>query len=304
MNRLTRRSALIGGVGAAAALTGATAWGLDRFLIEHAEVTNVSELEEQTTPSASSSAAATTNTTTPAADIDINTWTSGSGSDLVTGYIADIQVSSATDIRSAFAEDSYGTNIIEYPSVIASRVGATLAINGDYYGFRDTGIVVRNGIAYRNEPARTALVLYTSGELRLVDETTTSADQLVADGAWQVWSFGPGLVDGGAVLAGIDEVEVDTNVGNHSIQGTQPRTGIGMIDPNHFLFIVVDGRAEGYSAGITMTDFAQLFVDQGATVAYNLDGGGSSAMIHQGTLVNNPLGKGKERGTSDIIWVG
>lgn len=304
MNRFTRRSALIGGVGAAAALTGATAWGLDRFLIEHAEVTNVSQLEAQASSSASAGSSSTASTIAHAADIDINTWTSGSGSDLVTGYIADIRVSSGTAIRSAFAEDTFGTNIIEYPSVIASRVGATLAINGDYYGFRDTGIVVRNGIAYRDEPARTALVLYTSGEMKLVDETTTSADQLVADGAWQVWSFGPGLVDDGVVCSGIDEVEVDTNVGNHSIQGTQPRTGIGMIEPNHFLFIVVDGRSEGYSVGIDMTAFAQLFADQGATVAYNLDGGGSSTMVHQNNLANNPLGKGKERGTSDIIWVG
>ncbi|EPH02539.1 hypothetical protein HMPREF1531_01847 [Propionibacterium sp. oral taxon 192 str. F0372] len=299
MSKLTRRTALIGGVGAAAALTGATAWGLDRFLIEHAEVTNVSELEAQASSSASVSPG-----TSAATEIDINTWTSGSGSSLVTGYVADIKVPSATSVRSAFAEDTFGTNIIEYPTAIASRVGATLAINGDYYGFRDTGIVVRNGVAYRDEPTRTALVLYVGGEMRLVDETTTSADQLIANGAWQVWSFGPGLVDGGKVMNGIEDMEVDTNIGNHSIQGVQPRTGIGMIEPNHFLFIVVDGRSTGYSAGINMTDFAQLFADQGASVAYNLDGGGSSAMVYQKSLVNKPLGRNKERGTSDIIWVG
>ena len=53
-----------------------------------------------------------------------------------------------------------------------------------------------------------------------------------------------------------------------------------------------------------MTDFAQLFVDLGAQVAYNLDGGGSSQMVFNGSLVNNPLGKNKERGTSDVLWIG
>jgi exopolysaccharide biosynthesis protein len=45
-------------------------------------------------------------------------------------------------------------------------------------------------------------------------------------------------------------------------------------------------------------------VGLGAKTAYNLDGGGSSTMYYDGALVNNPLGKGKERGTSDILYIG
>jgi exopolysaccharide biosynthesis protein len=52
-----------------------------------------------------------------------------------------------------------------------------------------------------------------------------------------------------------------------------------------------------------MTQFAQMFADLGAQVAYNLDGGGSTAMVFNDALVNNPLGKGQERGTSDIIYI-
>ena len=137
--------------------------------------------------------------------------------------------------------------------------------------------------------------------MRLYDETATNAKTLLAEGVWQTWSFGPGIVEGGSVVAGIDEVEVDTNVGNHSIQGQQPRTGIGWVDTNHLLFIAVDGRSSGYSRGVTMTEMAQIFVDHGAQIAYNLDGGGSTAMIFNDALVNNPLGKGQERGTSDTV---
>jgi exopolysaccharide biosynthesis protein len=120
---------------------------------------------------------------------------------------------------------------------------------------------------------------------------------------WQTLSFGPGLVENGEVIEGIDSLEIDTNFGNHSVQGDQPRTGVGVIEPNHLLFIVVDGRSTGYSRGASMTEFAQIFVDEGAQVAYNLDGGGSSAMVFNGSLVNNPLGRGRERGTSDILYV-
>ena len=54
-----------------------------------------------------------------------------------------------------------------------------------------------------------------------------------------------------------------------------------------------------------MTEMAQIMARaSAATVAYNLDGGGSSTMYFDGELVNNPLGRGQERGTSDILYIG
>ena len=139
--------------------------------------------------------------------------------------------------------------------------------------------------------------------MEVYDETVTTAEELVASGVWNTLSFGPALVEDGEVVDGIEEIEIDTNFGNHSIQGEQPRTAIGIIDENHFVFVVVDGRSPGYSAGVTMTEFAEIFQDLGATMAYNLDGGGSATMYFDGELVNNPLGKGTERGTSDILYI-
>ena len=94
--------------------------------------------------------------------------------------------------------------------------------------------------------------------MAIYDEKATTADELIAAGVVNTVSFGPALVDDGVILDGIEQVEVDTNFGNHSIQGNQPRTGLGMIAPNHFVFIVVDGRSRGYSKGVTMTEFAQI----------------------------------------------
>jgi exopolysaccharide biosynthesis protein len=53
-----------------------------------------------------------------------------------------------------------------------------------------------------------------------------------------------------------------------------------------------------------MSEFAQLFAAAGAKVAYNLDGGGSSTMYFNGAVVNSPLGRNRERGTSDIVYIG
>ena len=93
------------------------------------------------------------------------------------------------------------------------------------------------------------------------------------------------------MVNGIDQVEVGTNVGNHSIQGNQPRTAVGVVGPNHLAFVVVDGRSPGYSAGVTLPALAGIMRSLGTTTAYNLDGGGSSTMYFDGAVVNNPLGQ-------------
>ena len=303
--RVSRRALLGGGLGTLAALGGTSVWAANRYLIDDVQVANASSLGAGTTTAGASGPVTSTATsyTSETVSITISTVESGSGSDRLTYFVADVTVSDATVVRSAFAQDEFGQNIIADPSDIAADVGAVLAINGDYYGFRDTGMVIRNGVVFRDSAARQGLAFYTDGRVQLYDETATTAAALLADGVWNTLSFGPGLVEAGAVLPGIDNLEIDTNFGNHSVQGRQPRTGVGMVSTNHLLFIVVDGRSEGYSRGVTMSELAQIFVDHGAQVAYNLDGGGSSTMVFQGDLVNNPLGRGEERGTSDILYV-
>ena len=265
MRRGTLRTWIVGAC--AVVLTGAgaaTTWALDRFVIPHVEVADVSTYEEQHSTVETGDDETTTATTTDSSytsgdtAITLTTVTTGTGDDTLTYYVADVTLGEATDLRSAFANNQFGENITQKTSEMAADHDAVLAINGDYYGFRDTGIVIRNGVVYRDSPARTGLAFYTDGSVRLYDETATSADELLAAGAWNTLSFGPALVEDGQVLAGIDQVEVDTNFGNHSIQGQQPRTAIGVIDTNHYVLVVVDGREAGYSRGATLTELATI----------------------------------------------
>ena len=55
--------------------------------------------------------------------------------------------------------------------------------------------------------------------------------------------------------------------------------------------------------GMTCTELAELMKELGAHDALNFDGGGSSTMYFMGRVVNNPLGKQKERGVSDILYL-
>jgi len=227
----------------------------------------------------------------------------GNGTDQVTYFVAEVQLDHVTSLKSAFAENEFGTNIIDTTSNIAKENNAIFAINGDYYGFREDGILIRNGIVYRDIPARTGLAIYLDGSMKIYDETQTDAQTLIDAGVWQTLSFGPALIENSKAIENISKIEIDSNFGNHSIQGNNPRTGIGIIDENHFVFVVVDGRSKGYSRGVTLSEFSQIFLNLGCTSAYNIDGGGSSTMFFMGKLINNPLGRNKERGTSDILFI-
>lgn len=306
---------LLGGAGTA------TTWALNRFVIDHVEIDDVAAYEAEQraaagdagTTAADGESAATEDSSTAVTmtedsytngdiSISVTRYATGSGTDAVTYYVADVTLADASTLRSAFANNQFGQNIIAKTSEIAAANDAVFAINGDYYGFRDTGIVIRNGVVYRDEPARTGLAFYTDGTVELYDETDTNAQALLDAGVWNTLSFGPALVADGAVISGIDDVEIDTNFGNHSVQGSHPRTAVGVIDENHLVFVVVDGRDKGYSRGATMTELAQIMVDLGATTAYNLDGGGSSTMYFGGEVINQPS-NGGERGTSDILYI-
>ena len=310
--KLTRKRAIVAAALSLALVLPAGAgavWALDRFVIQHVEITDVAayEAENSTVATVDATSEAVTTATTYQSDtasISISTVVTGSGSDTVTYYVADVQLTDATALRSAFAQNSFGENIVENPSAIAEDNGAVFAINGDYYGFRDSGIIIRNGVIYRDSGARTGLAFYLDGHVEVYDETATTAQELLDSGVWNTLSFGPAIVENGETVDGIESVEVDTNFGNHSIQGDQPRTAVGVIDDNHLVFVVVDGRSPGYSKGVTLTGLADIMLGLGATTAYNLDGGGSSTMYFNGSLVNNPLGTGTERGTSDILYIG
>jgi exopolysaccharide biosynthesis protein len=304
----------------------------DRYLIQHVEVANVSayaaEVTQTTVPtsaSADGSAVVSADTSTQESttaqvssavqsddwnyqskvmSISIREVVTGSGSETVTYFVADVQLSDATQLQNAFADNSFGRNITAYTSTIAEQNNAVFAINGDYYGFRTDRIVIRNGVIYRDVPARIGLAFYKDGTMKIYDETQTSAQALVDAGVWNTLSFGPALMENGAVLSNEGTINIDNNLGNHPVSGNQPRTGIGIIAENHFVFVVVDGRSTGYSRGVSLDEFAQIFKDLGCTDAYNIDGGGSSTMYFLGKVVNNPLGKNQERGTSDILFIG
>ncbi|MFM9065362.1 MAG: phosphodiester glycosidase family protein, partial [Pirellula sp.] len=95
-----------------------------------------------------------------------------------------------------------------------------------------------------------------------------SKDELLEKGIQAKWAVSGfrGILKDGQVLVDASQVR-------------HPRTAVGLSkDGNQFVWLVVDGRQQGYSEGVSEEELAKLLIESGCSDGINLDGGGSSSM--------------------------
>lgn len=208
-------------------------------------------------------------------------------------FVADIYVSSVEYFRTGFAKDTYGRGYSQDIEDFSQQKNAILAVNGDYYGARAVGVVVRNGVYYRGDLYEDVLVLWNDGVMETFEALEFDFDTVQAQhgGIWQAWSFGPELLDSGVSKTSFNSKVIPSN----------PRSAVGYYEPGHYCIVVVDGRQSGYSEGLRMEEISELFAELGCKVAYNLDGGQSSVLTWDGKLANSPYKGG--RTVSDFIYI-
>lgn len=202
-------------------------------------------------------------------------------------HVADIYITDIRYLRGGFSHGVYSARSAPI-SETASLYNAVVALSGDHYRARYEGIVVRNGVLYRESRFADVCVLYTDGVMATFADEDFDLEAESEKGIWQVWSFGPMLLDNGQAMTQF----------NSELQRANPRSAIGYFEPGHYCFVQVDGRIES-SRGMTLEELSQLFADLGCTAAYNLDGGQSSGFVWQGELQSYPY----NRPVSDIIYV-
>ena len=215
-------------------------------------------------------------------------------SDIVTYYVADIYVKDATLIRTGFSSGSYHSMAYRSMQFVSDKVGAVLAISGDFARFRDFGLVIRNGEVCRTklDNSRDVGVLYRDGTFKTYLARKVPLDEILASDPWQSWCFGPSLLD----EHGYAKSKFNTDVGK-----INPRAVFGYYEPGHYCFVLVDGRQEGYSGGMTMSELSSLMESLGCTAAINLDGGATAQIAWRGKVFNHPP---KYRDLHDIIYLG
>jgi len=220
----------------------------------------------------------------------------------ITYFVVDVQIADISGFQTALSSDQpFGD--MEPISEMAARYNAVLAINGDDYGTHKYGTIIRNGTLIRaHDTTRNMLIVDKAGNMsvkvdRKGEDPATLGQQLIAEGVWQTFEFGPELVRDSQAASFNSAFDVISTKSSRR----EPRTAIGQINALHYIIIIADGRQEGYSKGMTLPELQQLFIDYGAQTAMNLDGGGSTELWFQGEIINRPSG-GDERYVSDMIF--
>jgi len=190
-------------------LMGANVYSLLKVFVIPSAVSTVSANTTSSTTASSTASTSTgkvtkTDTTYKDDNMDIKI-TTGKTSD-TTYYVADIKLSSADYLKTALAQNTYGTNITETTSSIAQQNNAIFAINGDYYGANQSGYVIKNGQVYRDTDRNSDyedLAVYSDGSFKTFKESDTTAQKFgnqcvvaaidakkMADGSWHVFVAG------------------------------------------------------------------------------------------------------------------
>ncbi len=179
------------------------------------------------------------------------------------------------------------------PYLIARQNDAVLGITGDYvtHSGNPKGVMIRGGKVYHDKKQAPTLAVMPDGELKVYEPGEVTAKQLLDMGVKDSFAFGPILVKDG---------KVHKSVATHKLRNHNWRASIGMVEKGHYIIIV-------NHVGVSLTQLANLFVEHGCKVAYNLDGGHSSTIVFMGEqLYKQAPGEdnGEQRSLPDLLMIG
>ena len=176
-----------------------------------------------------------------------------------------------------------------YPYSIARDEGFVLGFSDDFYAERmkkkqTVGIIIREGqiVSAKTNKKRShqlpnldMMVQYPDGRLEVCECWEHTAEELLEDGAINVFSFGPILIRDG---------EINEQVYKY-YRDPEPRHALGMIEPGHYLLLSFQGRRKD-SKGTMLQRLAEMMKERGVQQALNLDGGNTMALMFRGKMLN------------------
>ncbi len=181
-----------------------------------------------------------------------------------------------------------------------------LAVSDDFYRYREkyrqrVGIVVRDGQIKSDRtyaqnhariPSLEVLAMFADGSMKTFDSDAHTAREYIDMGVTDTWAFGPVLVQSGEVPRYFYSQDYRSY--------REPRCALGMMAPGSYCALVITGRKEN-SKGAYFGWMAEKMKEMGAVEALNLDGGGTTALVFMGELLNHGPKNQSSRALSGLI---
>ena len=220
----------------------------------------------------------------------------------------EVKIADPSQFRRKMADDRYNSGNQYFATYMAQQTNAVVAMNADFYRFRDVGIVAWNRELYRmNMGTYTGsyklyncvetLFVNGSGDFlykRLGEENSEESIRQFMEDNDVLFSvaFGPVLVENG------EPVDCSWYPVGEVNQGYS-RAGIGQMGPCHYLYMSLNHG--DYPARWTVNTFARHFAEKPVITAYCLDGGQTEEVVFRGYAYNY-MDFGKERPVSDMLY--
>lgn len=218
-------------------------------------------------------------------------------------FVADIQASPESPLAPVMTDATKsspaGVKQVS-PDILAKKYRCVFAVSDDMYGLRRTrkngkyrydyrGVVIRNcevmcektrnSQKHRAWPNLDTLAVYGDGSMKTYVCDAYTAEEYLEQGAQQVFAFGPILISDGVINPEV----LDPDYYPYN----EPRVAIGMIEPYHYVVILVRGRPDDKYAGVHLDWLTQKLLDAGCTEALNLDGGETATMLFMGKVIGS-----------------
>ncbi len=222
--------------------------------------------------------------------------------------LTEVKIADGSQLRRKFAGDSFGSQSQYYATELARSTNAVVAMNADYYLFRDFGIVVydRELCRFNTDSAYglnkyncvDTLFVTASGDFlyKRVGEQNTwdSVQQFIRDNdiVFSV-AFGPVLVENGEPVYCESYPVGEVNSG-------YSRAAIAQVDELHYLYMSLNHSWEK-QARWTVNTFAGHIAEKGVLTAFCLDGGQTGEVVFRGAPYNY-IDFDAERLVSDILY--
>ncbi len=179
-----------------------------------------------------------------------------------------------------------------------NKYDVQLAINAGLYDIGGTnevnGYSVSGGNIYSAQDIKPDVTFFISSDKKLSMQKKISDVEYAVTGQNRV-------VDDNK-----PSVRLDPNHPLHkdTYENLQPTTALGIdFKDNWLIMIVIDGRQPGFSEGIKLIELADIFLENKADIAINMDGGGSTTLVIQGKGVLNKPSIGSERPVANHLGI-
>ncbi|MBQ3276807.1 MAG: phosphodiester glycosidase family protein [Oscillospiraceae bacterium] len=224
------------------------------------------------------------------------TWQELSGDRVCTW--CEVKLADPSQLRRKLAGDQYGSPVQMPATMLAWQDNAVAAVSGDFYAHRTDGVHVNDGlISLVSGWYADTCFFNRDGDMLFVhrNEITnwTQADNYVRENdiLFSV-AFGPVLVENG-------QINIPWDYPWGELRETYSRAVLSQVGHLHYLFLAGNSGSNGYYR-FTGREAAQLMIDHGCVMAYNMDGGQTAEVILGGQLMNVPEFH-MERPVSDVL---